>query len=72
VFHGEQRGSCVGISAISHFFSATVSEQCGTYPLEQRVRVFLFYTYVKYGSAREFPADKQFTIRQINLEQRDF
>jgi hypothetical protein len=53
-----------------------------SYILEQRV--FLYATYVKYGSARsvdenfdvnfvmkEFPADKQFIIWWIYLEQLD-
>jgi hypothetical protein len=43
------------ISSISNLFSVAVSEQCGTsmvrYTLEQRV--FLYDTYVNYGSARK-------------------
>jgi transposase len=37
------------MSSISHLILVTVSEQCGT--LEERV--FLYDTYVKYGSARK-------------------
>jgi hypothetical protein len=53
------------------------------YTLEQRV--YLYDTYVKYGSARkrrrkfdvnfmmeEFPVDKQFTVWWINLDQQNY
>jgi hypothetical protein len=96
IFQGEQCGSCVGIClwfvscwrqlsaplAVCFQLELSVCSAMVRYILEQRV--FLYGTYMKYGSARkcrrkfrckfrdkEFPADKQFTIWWINLDQRD-